>query len=78
MKTEDRPRSALRCSRSRFVFPDLVPDKTEERPGSALRLSRSRFVCTDLVPDAACGGVNEDSGEAWVHFNAFSFQICLY
>jgi hypothetical protein len=52
--------------------------KTAERPGSTLMRSRSRFVCTDLVPDAACGGVNEDRGEAWVRLNAFSFQICLY
>ncbi len=52
--------------------------KTDERPGSTLKRFRSRFVITDLVPDAACGGVNEDSGEAWVSLNAFSFQICLY
>jgi hypothetical protein len=49
--------------------------KTEKRPRSALTRPRSRFVCTDLVPDAACGGVNEDRGEAWVRFNAFSLLM---
>jgi hypothetical protein len=52
--------------------------KTEERPGPAFARSCSRFACTDLVPYAACEGVNEDRGEAWVSFSALSFQICLY
>jgi hypothetical protein len=85
MKTEGRSRSAvcvlvpnLSVLTSFQMLPVEGSMKTEERPGSALARSRSRIVCIELVPYAACGGVNEDRGEAWVSFSAFLFQICLY